>query len=110
MAEIKFGGAVGDRQIAKLNSPANFPAIRYVIFVQYSKCCSKNIQDRSKIKITSTGQYNYIYSTLTTSPDTSTYEVLSDVLQKWRPDFVYNNGVEEKLTACLMVKLQFRLG
>ena len=28
LAEIKFGGAVGDRQTAKLNSPPNFPAIR----------------------------------------------------------------------------------
>ena len=27
-AEIKFGGAVGDRQTAKLNSPPNFPAVR----------------------------------------------------------------------------------
>ena len=29
LAEMKFGGAVGDRQTAKLNSPPNFPAIRY---------------------------------------------------------------------------------
>ena len=29
LAEIKFGGAVGDRQTAKLNSLPNFPAIRY---------------------------------------------------------------------------------
>ena len=31
LAEIKFGGAVGDRQTAKLNSLANFPAIRYMV-------------------------------------------------------------------------------
>ena len=31
LAEIKFGVAVGDRQTAKLNSPPNFPAIRYII-------------------------------------------------------------------------------
>ena len=31
LAEIKFGGAVGDRQTAKLNSPPNFPAIRYLL-------------------------------------------------------------------------------
>ena len=29
LAEIKFGGAAGHRQTAKLNSPSNFPAIRY---------------------------------------------------------------------------------
>ena len=29
LAEIKFGGAVGDRQTDKLNSPTNFPAMRY---------------------------------------------------------------------------------
>ena len=27
LAEIKFGGAVGDRQTAKLNYPPKFPAI-----------------------------------------------------------------------------------
>ena len=32
----------------------------FVIFVQYSKCCSKNIRDHSKIEITQTWQYNYI--------------------------------------------------
>ena len=32
LAEIKFGGAVGDRQTAKLNSPPNFPAIRYQLY------------------------------------------------------------------------------
>ena len=30
LAEIKFGVAVGDRQTAKLNSPPNFSAIRYI--------------------------------------------------------------------------------
>ena len=30
LAEIKFGGAVSDRQTAKLNSSPNFPAIRYI--------------------------------------------------------------------------------
>ena len=30
LAEIKFGGAVGDRQTAKLNYPPNFPAIQYI--------------------------------------------------------------------------------
>ena len=36
------------------------PVFIHVIFVQYSKCCSKNIQDRSKIDMTRTWQYNYI--------------------------------------------------
>ena len=30
LSEIKFGGAVGDRQTAKLNYPPNFPAKRYM--------------------------------------------------------------------------------
>ena len=29
--EIKFGGTVGDRQTAKLNSLPNFSAIRYIL-------------------------------------------------------------------------------
>ena len=33
LVEIKFGGAIGDRQTAKLNSPPNFPAIRYILVV-----------------------------------------------------------------------------
>ena len=32
----------------------------YIIFVQYSKRCSKNIRDHSKIEITQTWRYNYI--------------------------------------------------
>ena len=32
----------------------------FVIFVQYSKLCSKNIRDCSKIEITQTWQYNHI--------------------------------------------------
>ena len=32
----------------------------FVIFVQYTKLCSKNIRDHSKIEITQTWQYNYI--------------------------------------------------
>ena len=35
LAEIKFGGAVGDRQTVKLNSPPNFPAIRYSSINKY---------------------------------------------------------------------------
>ena len=34
----------------------------YVTFVQFSKRCSKNIRDRSKIEITGTWRYNYINS------------------------------------------------
>ena len=30
LAEINFGGAVGDRQTTKLNSPPNVSAIRYI--------------------------------------------------------------------------------
>ena len=30
LAEIKFGGAISDRQTAKLNSPPIFPAKRYI--------------------------------------------------------------------------------
>ena len=54
----------------------------YAIFVQYSKRCSKNNRDHSKIKIMQTWRYNYInknVSTLTTSPETSTCGVPSDV-------------------------------
>ena len=32
----------------------------YIIFVQYSKRCSKNIRDHSKIEIMPTWRYNYI--------------------------------------------------
>ena len=38
----------------------NVFVIVYVIFVQYSKHCSKNIQDCSKFEITWTWQYNFI--------------------------------------------------
>ena len=37
-----------------------FRSCFYVIFVQYSKCCSKNIRDRSKIEIMRIWRYNYI--------------------------------------------------
>ena len=37
-----------------------FFVLVYVIFVQYSKRCSKNNRDRSKIEITRTWRYNYI--------------------------------------------------
>ena len=37
-----------------------FFVLVYVIFVHYSSCCSKNIRDHSKIKITRTWRYNYI--------------------------------------------------
>ena len=40
MAEIKFGGAVGDHQTAKLNSPPNFSAIRYVCRSNRSHTCA----------------------------------------------------------------------
>ena len=72
-----------------------------VIFGQYSKYCSKNIRDAD---MTISGSMS------TMSPKTSTCEVLSDVLRKLRANFVYNNGVRDKFTACLMVKLRSRLG
>ena len=34
--------------------------LTYVIFVQYGKRCSKNIQDRSKIEMMPIRRYNYI--------------------------------------------------
>ena len=37
-----------------------FFSFLFVIFVQYTERCSKNIQDGSKIKITPTWQNNYI--------------------------------------------------
>ena len=37
-----------------------FFVLVYFSFVQYSKCCSKNIRDCSKIEITWTWWYNYI--------------------------------------------------
>ena len=36
LVEIKFGGAVGDRETAKLNSRPNFPAERYVVRLPFS--------------------------------------------------------------------------
>ena len=40
LAEIKFGGRWrGDRQTDILNSPPNFPAIRYVILSKYNQKC-----------------------------------------------------------------------
>ena len=68
----------------------SFFVLVYVIFVQYRKRCSKNIRDRSKIEITWTWRYNYIdkiknVRALTTSPETSTHEVPSDVSRKLQP-------------------------
>ena len=58
-----------------------------VIFVQYSKCCSKNIRDRSKIEITQTWRYYYIDKNVRRmcareSPEISTCEVPRDVARK----------------------------
>ena len=55
-----------------------------VIFVQYSKRCSKNIQNHSKIEIKRTCQYNYIDKNVhrlqvRACPKTSTCEVPRDV-------------------------------
>ena len=45
------------------------------------------------------------------SPETSTCEVPNDIKLTLPADSVCENGiVEGKLTACLMVKLRFRLG
>ena len=57
------------------------------IFVQYSKLCSKNIRDRSKIKITRTWRYNCIDKNVHrlrvhASNETSMCEVLPDVSRK----------------------------
>ena len=60
-----------------------FFVLVYVIFVQYSKHCSKNIRDRSNI-------INYIDKNIEctstvharASPETSTYEVARDVSRK----------------------------
>ena len=43
----------------------------------------------------SRGHGDITLSTSTASPETSTYELSSDVLRKLRADFVYNNGVIE---------------
>ena len=62
-----------------------FFSFLFVIFVQYSKRCSKNIRDRSKIEITWTWRYNYTDKNIhasTTSPETATCEVPSDVSRK----------------------------
>ena len=76
-----------------------FFVLVYVIFVQYSKFkrCSKNIRDRLKIEITQTWQYNYIdkYVASSTSPETPTCELPSDVLRKLRADFVCSDSVIE---------------
>ena len=59
----------------------------------------KNIRDHSKIEITQTWRYNYIDKngerTSTTSPETYTCEVPSDVSRKLRANFVYDSGVVE---------------
>ena len=66
-----------------------FFVLVYVIFVQYSKHCLKNIRDRSKIEIAQTWQYNYIdnYKNVRrlgtrASPETSMCEVPCDVSRK----------------------------
>ena len=46
-----------------------FFVLVYVIFVQYSKHCSKNIRDRSKIEITRTWRYNINYISTRTYVD-----------------------------------------
>ena len=61
-----------------------FFVLVYVIFVQYSKGCSKNIQDCSKIEITRTWRYNYIDKNVRrlcvhASPKTSTFEAPRDI-------------------------------
>ena len=57
-----------------------------VIFVQYNKCCSKNIRERSKIEITRRWRYKLYRqertSTVRASPETSTCEVPRDVSRK----------------------------
>ena len=51
LAEIKFGGAIGDRQTAKLNSPPNFPAIYMVyILMQLVQITLHNETQQLKIK------------------------------------------------------------
>ena len=65
----------------------NFFVLVYVIFVHYSKCFTKNIQDRSKIEIMRTCRYNYIDKNVCrlrvhVSPETSTCKVLRDISRK----------------------------
>ena len=74
----------------------------YVIFVQYSKRCSKNVRDHSKLEITRTCQYNYIDKNVRrmrarASPGMSTYIVRGTALcfKKVAADFVCDNGVVE---------------
>ena len=59
----------------------------YVIFVQHSKHCSKNIRDCSKIEIIRTLQYKIFILTKTCArqlnPETSMCEVPSDVSKSY---------------------------
>ena len=60
-----------------------------------SKRCSKNIRDRSKIEITRTWWYNYIDKHVDYESRDFHVRGTSDILQKLRADFVYDNGVVE---------------
>ena len=53
-----------------------------VIFVEYSKHCSMNIRDRSKMEITPTWRYNYIDKHVDYESRDLHMQGTSDVLQK----------------------------
>ena len=79
------------------------------MLVQYSKHCSKNIRDRSKIEIMRTGRYNYIDKNVRAreSPETSTCEVLHilhDVSRK-----LYGVPFVSKLATNLGAKLALKM-
>ena len=72
----------------------------FFIFVYVILCNIANVAQRTfeiiqKSRSHQHGNIIILTSTSTTSPATSTYVVPSDVLQKLRADFVYNNGVIE---------------
>ena len=72
-----------------------FFSLVYVIFVQYSKRAQRTFKIVQISRSHRHGGIIILTSTLVTSPETSTCEILSDVLRKLQADFVYDNGAVE---------------
>ena len=66
LAEIKFAGAIGDRQTAKLNPPPNFPAIRYSHYIRCSVAygpltlCEANLTEDAMFQWTTLSYNNFM--------------------------------------------------
>ena len=75
LAEIKFGGAVGDRQTSKLNSPPNFPAIRYIIKTEKTfknEQRSKDAAAKKRPNTSGVGKINKYYEDIYIPPYNNT--------------------------------------